>query len=330
MGNRKTWIWCGAAVLAFLSTVLSLCLGAAKLPLSHLWQAILGGPNSTAGIIFWYSRLPRTAACLLAGAALATSGCVLQSVLGNRLASPGIIGVNAGAGLAVTVCCAAGLLSGWVISIAAFGGAMVAALTVMLLARKTGASRTTVILSGVAMNSILNALRDAVTTLIPEAGMLGGDFRVGGFSAVSTQRLMPAAVLIFTGLIVCLSLCNELDVLALGEETAQSLGLSVKKMRAIFLILAAVLAGSAVSYAGLLGFVGLLVPHAARRLVGNESRKLMPLCALGGAGFVTACDLASRLLFAPFELPVGILMAIIGGPFFLWLLLQRKGGRPHA
>ena len=103
------------------------------------------------------------------------------------------------------------------------------------------------ILSGVAMNSILNALRDAVATLVPEAGMLGGDFRVGGFSAVSTQRLMPAALLILASLAVCLSLCNELDVLALGEDTAHSLGLSVKKMRTLFLVLAAILAGSAVS-----------------------------------------------------------------------------------
>lgn len=330
MADKKTWIWPGAVALVFVSALLSLCLGAAKLPLPALWQAIISGPTGTAGYIFWYSRLPRTAACLLAGGALATSGCVLQSVLGNRLASPGIIGVNAGAGLAVTVCCALGLLSGWAISVAAFGGAIVAALTVMLLARKTGASRTTVILAGVAMNSILNAMRDAVNTLIPEAGMLGGDFRVGGFSAVSTNRLVPAAVLILAGLVVCLSLCNELDVLALGEETAQSLGLPVKKARALFLILAAVMAGAAVSYGGLLGFVGLVVPHAARRLVGNESRKLLPLCAIGGAGFVTLCDLTSRLAFAPFELPVGILMALIGGPFFLWLLLKRKGGHSHG
>ncbi len=330
MGNKRKWIWAGAAALVLGSTLLSLCMGAVRLPLADLWRALLDGPHSIAGYIFWYSRLPRTLGCLFAGGALAASGCILQTVLGNRLASPGIIGVNAGAGLAVTVCCALGFLSGWAISMAAFGGAMAAALTVMLLSRKTGASRTTVILAGVAMNSILNALRDALTTLIPDAGMLGGDFRVGGFSSVATNRLMPAAVLILVGLVICLTLCNELDVLALGEETAQSLGLSVKKMRTLFLILAAVMAGAAVSYAGLLGFVGLLVPHAARRLVGNESKKLLPLCILGGSGFVTLCDLVSRLIFAPFELPVGILMAILGGPCFLWLLLKRKGGHSHA
>lgn len=329
MADRKTWIYLAAVLLCLLGTVLSLSLGAARLSLSELYQAICSGPNNTAGYIFWYTRLPRTAACLAAGAALATAGCILQSVLGNKLASPGIIGVNAGAGLAVTVCCALGALSGWAVSVAAFGGALAAVLTVVLLARRTGASRTTVILSGVAMNSILNALRDAVTTIVPEAGMLGSDFRVGGFSSISANRLTPAAILILVALCISFTLCNELDVLSLGEETAQSLGLSVKKIRTLFLLLAAVLAGAAVSFAGLLGFVGLLVPHAARRLVGNESRFLLPLCALGGAGLVTVCDLIARLVFTPFELPVGILMSIIGGPFFLLLLLRRKGGRSH-
>lgn len=327
MTDKRNWIFPAAAALVLLSAGLSLCLGAAKLTLPELWQAIRIGPENTAGVIFWYSRLPRTAACLLAGAALAASGCILQSVLGNQLASPGIIGVNSGAGLAVMVCCAFGVLSGWAVSVAAFGGAMAAVLTVVLLARKTGASRTTVILSGVAMNSILNAIRDGVSTLIPEAGMLGGDFRVGGFSAVSANRLVPAAVLILAALAVTLTLCNELDVLGLGEETAQSLGLPVKKLRTVFLLLAAVLAGTAVSFAGLLGFVGLIVPHAARRFVGGEGRLQLPLCILGGAGFVTLCDLLSRVVFAPFELPVGILMSVIGGPFFLLLLLKRKGGK---
>lgn len=322
----KKRIFCLAGVLLILSILLSLCLGAANLSLGALLGAIRGGPRDTAGFIFWYSRLPRTVACLLSGSALAASGCILQSVLGNKLASPGIIGVNAGAGLAVTACCAFGALSGWTVSLAAFGGALAAVGTVMLLAKKSGASRTTVILSGVAMNSILGAFRDAVTTLVPEAGMLSGEFRVGGFSAVVASRLVPAGILIVGALLAALTLCNELDVLALGEETARSLGLSAGAMRTLFLALAALLAGASVSFAGLLGFVGLLVPHMARRLVGGESRYQLPLSILLGAGFVTLCDLASRLLFAPYELPVGILLSVIGGPFFLWLLLNRKGG----
>lgn len=322
--------FCLAAALCLASVLLSLCLGAANLSLRRLWQAILSGPNDTAGYIFWYSRLPRTAACLLSGAALSCAGCVLQKLLGNKLASPSTIGVNAGAGLAVTACCAAGALSGWAISLAAFGGAMVAVLTVVLLARKTGASRGTVILAGVAINSILGAFREAVTTLVPDAAMLSGEFRVGGFSSVVSARVLPAGILIAASLILTMTLCNELDVLALGEETAQGLGMSVKRVRTIFLLLTALLAGAAVSFAGLLGFVGLLVPHIARRLAGGESRFLLPMSILLGAGFVTACDLIARMLFAPYELPVGILMAVIGGPFFLALLLRGKGGHSHA
>ena len=126
-----------------------------------------------------------------------------------------------------------------------------------------------------------------------------------------------------------MTLCSELDILALGEETARGLGLSVKKIRTIFLVMAALLAGASVSFAGLLGFVGLLVPHMARRLVGSECRWLLPLSGLLGAALVTLCDLLSRLLFVPYELPVGIMMSVIGGPFFLVLLFRKKGGR-HA
>ncbi len=330
MDNKRKWLFPAAVLFCLASALLSLLLGAVGLSPAVLWQALVGGPNSTAGYIFWYARLPRTVACLLSGAALAVSGAVIQAVLSNKLASPSIIGVNAGAGLAVTVCCALGLLSGWTIALSAFGGAMVSVLLIVFTAEKAGASRTTVILGGVAVNSFLNALSEALTTLVPDAGVLSGDFRVGGFSSVVPARLLPAGILICAALVVILTLHNDLDVLALGEETAQGLGMSVKKMRTLFLVLSAMLAGASVSFAGLLGFVGLIVPHAVRNLTGSESRSLLPLCAVCGAGFVTACDLMARLVFIPYELPVGILMSVLGGPFFLGLLLKRKGGRSHA
>lgn len=324
---RSKPVFLGAAAFLAAAVVLSLCLGAAKLSLGEILSAVRSGPDNPAGFIFWYARAPRTAACLLAGAALAVSGAVIQGVLANKLASPGIIGVSSGAGLAVTVCCALGVLSGWAIAGAAFGGALAAVLLVSLAAEKTGASRSTVILGGVAVNSFLNALSETVRNLVPEAGVLSADFRVGGFSAVAHTRLLPAGVLILLALGALLTLCSDLDVLTLGEETAQGLGLPVKRMRLVFLLLAALLAGAAVSFSGLLGFVGLIVPHAARSLVGGGSRKLLPLCAMGGAAFVAFCDTLSRLVFAPYELPVGILMALLGGPFFLYLLGKRKGGR---
>lgn len=303
-----------AAGLLVLSAALSLGLGAAAMT----------------PVIFRFVRLPRTLGCLLAGAALAVSGAIIQAVLSNKLASPSIIGVNAGAGLAVTVCCACGFLSGWAIAGSAFLGAVTAVLLIVFTAEKAGASRTTVILGGVAVNAFLNALSEALSTLIPEVGMLAGDFRVGGFGSVSYARLVPAGILILLALVMACSLHNELDVLTMGEETAQSLGMNVKAMRTALLVLAALLAGAAVSFAGLLGFVGLLVPHAMRKFSGSESKYLLPLCAMGGACFVTVCDTAARVLFAPYELPVGILLSVLGGPFFLGLLLKRKGGRSHA
>ena len=323
--GKERWILSGAALCLMISVLLSLCLGTASLSLPDLADAILYGAQSgVAGRIFWYARLPRTLAAVLAGAALAVSGAVIQNVLVNKLASPGVIGVNAGAGLAVTICCAAGVLSGWMIAGAAFAGALTAVVLVTVISQKIGASRTTVILSGVAVNSFLNAGCEAVTTLVPEAGVQSADFRVGGFSSVSYVRLLPAAVLILIGLVLLLTLSNELDVMMLGEETAQGLGLSVKKMRTIFLAAAALLAGSAVSFSGLLGFVGLIVPHIGRRIVGSESRFLLPFCILFGGGFVSFCDLISRILFMPYEIPVGILMAFLGGPFFLLILVQRQ------
>ncbi len=315
-----------AVLFCLISALLSLCLGPVRLSPSMLWSALLSGPGGgTAGSILWLVRIPRTAACLLAGAGLATAGAVMQGVLANQLASPGIIGVNSGAGLAVTVCCATGAFSGWAVAGAAFAGALTAALLVTFAAQKTGASRTTVILSGVAVNAFLNALSEGIINLIPDAGMLSSDFRVGGFSSVSYSRLLPAGLLILTALFLLLTLCNELDVLTLGDDTARGLGMQTGRMRVIFLLLSAMLAGASVSFAGLLGFIGLIVPHAARRLTGSGSRRLLPLCAVGGAGFVTACDLAVRLIFAPYELPVGILMSLLGGPFFIFLLRRRKG-----
>ena len=312
-----------ALLVCILAVLASLFLGAAALTPAEL----LSGTGTTAGRIFRFVRVPRTAACCLAGAALSVAGCVIQSVLANPLASPNIIGVNAGAGLAVTVCCALGCLSGWVTAAAAFGGAFLAVLTVSAAARFVGASRTTVVLAGVAVNATLGAVSDAVTNLVPDAAVLSSDFRVGGFGSVTTARLIPAGVLIVLALGAVLLLTNELEILSLGEETARSLGLNAGRMRTVFLALAAVLCGGAVSFAGLLGFVGLIVPHAVRRFAGTECRRLLPLCALWGAAFVTVCDLLSRLAFRPRELSVGILLSALGGPFFLYILWRGRRGR---
>ena len=318
-----------ALLACILSALASLCLGAMGLSPQQLWDAIFSGPVSAAGRILWYVRLPRTAGCLLAGAALSVAGCVIQNVLSNPLASPTIIGVTAGAGLAGTLCCALGALSGWTIAGAAFAGAFAAVLLVSLAGHLAGGSRTATILAGVAVNAFLGAMSDALTNLFPDAAVLTGDFRVGGFGSLSHTRLIPAGILILLALGAVFLLSNELEVLSLGSDTARSLGLNAPRMRSLFLALAALLCGAAVSFAGLLGFVGLIVPHAVRRLAGSQCARLLPLCALWGASFVTVCDLLARILFHPHELAVGILLSALGGPFFLYLL-AKQGGAHHG
>lgn len=327
--RRQRLLLCAGIMGCLAAGILSLCLGNVNFTPADLLRVLGGGGDSMSRSILLYARLPRTAASLLAGAALAVSGAVLQNVLANRLASPGIIGVNAGAGLGVTLCCAAGILSGYAVSCAAFAGSLITVIIISVFSCRTNASKTTVILGGVALNSILNAVCESVTVLDTNIAMLSIDFRVGGFSSVSYIRLVPAGILILLALTVLLTLCNELDVVTLGDETARGIGLPVGRYRLVFLILAALLAGAAVSFAGLLGFVGLIVPHFVRRFTGNESGRLLPLCAVCGAGFVALCDMISRLAFAPYELPVGILMSVAGGPVFLILLIRYRGGHRY-
>lgn len=331
--NNRTigYVYAASAALLLVSAVLGILIGATQLRLGELIAVICGqdldSPNAK---ILWFVRIPRVIASLLCGGALAVSGAVIQGVLANRLASPSIIGVNAGAGLAVTLSAALGIAGGWPLSAFAFAGAFATVMTVSFGAKKWGASRGTVILMGVAMNSLLGAVCDAVKILKPEISILSNDFKIGDFSGVTYPKLIPASVVILVSLFVLLTLSNELDVLTLGDEGAKSLGMNTALMRTLFLMLAAALAGAAVSIAGLLSFVGLLVPHAVRRAATGASRHLIPLCALFGAGFMTLCDTLSRTLFAPYELPVGIIMAFLGAPFFLFILIKGKGGHGRA
>ncbi|MGN0543056.1 MAG: FecCD family ABC transporter permease [Acutalibacteraceae bacterium] len=312
-----------------LAIITGLMLGSTRLTFTEISQAFTNGFDFSAGTrIFAYVRLPRTAAALVCGAALAVSGAVIQGVLANRLASPSIIGVNSGAGLAVTICTALGIYGGWRLSVFSFIGAFAAVMLVSLGSRKWGASRGTVILIGVAMNSLLTAFSDTIVTFMPNVGVMSNDFKIGEFSGVTYQKLIPAALIISITVIILLTLTNELDVLTLGEDNAKGLGMNTSVMRVLFLLLAALLAGCAVSLAGLLSFVGLIVPHAVRRLAGSKSSHLLGLCTLFGAAFVCLCDTISRTAFAPYEIPVGIIMAFLGAPFFVFILVKGKGG--HA
>ena len=324
--NPRIWLYTAFAAVIILA-VASLCMGAVSVPLGNLWAVLLGDKSSPSARILLYVRLPRTIAAVFAGAGLAGAGVIIQTLLNNPLAGPNIIGVNAGAGFAAVICCALFPAKPWLMPWGAFAGALAAVLLVYSIAKKTGASRITIVLAGVAINSFLNAGTDTIHTLMPDALAGSNAFRIGGLSTISSATLWPACVLIAAALCFAFALHNELDILALGDDIAHSLGLPVRTFRFLLLVAAACLAGASVSFAGLLGFVGLIVPHTARFLAGAETRYLLPLGAAMGAAFLTLCDILARVLFAPFELPVGILLSYIGAPFFIWLLLQKKGGR---
>lgn len=328
--SRRTPARAFAALLLVLLAVSAaeLCLGPQRYTLPQLWSA-LARRESTDPVwrVLAYVRLPRLAAGLCAGSALAVAGALLQAVLNNAMASPNVIGVNAGAGFFALL--AAALAPG-IVQFASFLGALGCAMLVYLLAKLTGLSRTTLVLSGLAVSGIFNAGINAVRLLWPESVSSSSGFLMGGLSGVTLAMLGAAGPYLLAGFLLAFGLAADLNVLCIGEESAQGLGLNVSRTRFLGILAAALLAGAAVSFAGLLSFVGLLAPHITRRLVGTDHRVLLPAAALLGAICVVGCDLPSRLLFAPFELPVGILLSLIGGPFFLGLLLRHKGGRVYA
>ena len=303
-----------AALLAAAACV-SLFLGAAKITPAALFAN---------GDILLYIRVPRILAAVFAGAGLAGAGVVIQTLLGNSLAGPNIIGVNSGAGFMAII---AGLLFPLVPQLqpaAAFVGALIAVLAVYALARKTNASKMTILLTGVILNSLFNAGSEALCTFFPDANMGHAAFRVGGLSSVQTSVLYPAMILITAAAAYVLIRSDVLELLALGDETAFALGVPVKKYKLAFLLCAACMAGAAVSFAGLVGFLGLIIPHAARLFVGEETRRLFPLSLLWGALMMLVCDAIARTAFAPFELSVGIILSVVGAPVFIRMLLKRS------
>jgi len=329
--NSKSY---NVTVIAFLTVLLiigilmSISIGSSKIPLSEIISSMMQGDASINSYkIIRYVRIPRTLAAVLAGCAFSVSGVILQSVLNNSLASPSVIGVNSGAGLFAILVAAFFPASLYLTTIASFLGAIVAALLVYLIAHKTGASRMGIILSGVAVSSFIGAIIDTVLTLKPDAVIARTAFMIGGFSGVTMDKLRFAGLFIVIAFVIAFILSYDMNILALGDETSKSLGLKVSQIRFTFLILAAVLAGSAISFTGLLGFVGLIIPHLSRLFVGYDNRILLPVSALLGSIFTLLCDLLARTLFAPYEIPVGIVLSFLGGPFFIYLLFKGKRGQ---
>lgn len=328
--NKKSRLTALYAVgLSFLlfSVLLGAMLGTSPLSLSELVGVVcVRDLTSPAARILLYVRLPRTVASLLCGAALSVAGAVIQGVLANRLASPSIIGVNSGAGLAVTCAAALGIYGGFRMSLLSFLGAFLTVLFVSMVAGSYGTRSGTLILIGVAVNALLGAVSDSIVAFYPDISTMTFDFRVGDFSSVTYQKIVSIAPFVIGAIIVLLLLSKELDVLSLGDDNARGLGMNTTFVRITFLVLTALLSGCAVSCAGMLSFVGLMVPHAIRRISHTRHFHLISLCAIYGGGFVSLSDTLARTVFSPYELPVGIIMAFLGAPFFVFILMRGKGG----
>lgn len=317
-----------ALILALLiALTLALRFGSTELSVGEILAGLKTG-EGYAGNITRYVRLPRVAAALLAGMGLAVSGALLQGVTDNGLASPNIIGVNAGAGLAVILMLAYRPEAVAALPVAAFAGAFAATLLIVFTAGRIGMSKTTVVLAGMALTTILNAGISFVSLLDADVVGMYRYFSIGTLGGVQLSQLAMPAGMIVLSFAVSMLLSHRIDALCLGDAAAISLGVRVKGLRIVCLLCASAAAAAVVSFAGLLGFAGLIVPHIARRLVGGSMGRVLPASALAGGTLVLLADTLGRTLFAPTELPVGIVMALIGAPFFLWLLL-RKGER-HA
>lgn len=312
-------------VLLILTAILSLSCGSVSIPPQEFWRALAGQAGyETERVIILGLRLPRLIGGVLAGIGLSVGGLLLQTVTGNSLASPGIIGVNsgAGAGVMLALCFAPGVYA--LPPIAAFAGAVCATLLILALSARMG-RKSTLILAGVAVSSLLSALISFLSLLYPDMLVSYTAFSAGSLNGVFMRDLIIPSVIIVASLCAALALCPALSLLCLGDEIAASMGVRVRALRTASVMICCASCAGVVSFAGLLGFVGLIVPHGAKALFGEDLRKALPATAAMGALLVCAADLAGRTLFAPTELPVGIITAFLGAPFFLYLIMRRRG-----
>jgi iron complex transport system permease protein len=321
----------GFGSLALATILLAPLVGSTSISLRRAFDFSQPFADNVDAQIFFVARLPRTLAGALVGAALASAGVVFQGLLRNPLATPFTLGVSAGAALgamlAITFDWSLGFAGISAVPVAAFVGAIGAVGIVYLLAgaRHRGLSTNVLLLAGVTMNAFFSALilgvqyfadfADAYRTL----RWLMGDLDVSSYTP-----LVTALPLVLAAFAVFASLARALNLLSLGTDSAETRGLPVTRAQRTAFFSASLATGAAVSVGGPVGFVGIIIPHLVRLLVGSDHRVVLPASAFFGAAFLVGCDVVARTLLAPVEVPVGIITALIGGPFFLWLLVRRE------
>lgn len=343
--NKRHQGYTAAALIAValgICVILALHVGTIMIPVGGGLQSILHGIGIPISFtepisaeqesVLWFIRMPRLMIGLLVGAALALAGAVMQGVFSNPLADPGIMGVSAGASLGAVIAIALGMtsLGMFYMPLFAFVGAFVSVgITIMLTWRNNRLDTTTLLLAGVAVSMLLGAFTSGILTMINEYRLREFLFwMVGGLDFRRWDHVLLAVGPIMVGSVILMMLGRHLNVLVLGDTEACALGLPVMLYRILFLFLASLITATAVCVSGSIGFVGLVVPHIVRLLVGPDHRILLPMSAVGGALFLVFCDTLGRVVVQPVEIRVGIMTALLGAPYFLYLLhcLRRKGG----
>jgi ABC-type Fe3+-siderophore transport system permease subunit len=333
---RRTMIVLAIALVVMV--LLAVAVGAVWIPPSTTlkvlaWKLGLTGPpvgvDHATEVILVQLRLPRVALAVLVGSALGVSGMLFQGLFRNPLADPAVIGVSSGAALgaiAVIVLGGASLAGGLVVSLAAFAGAIAVTILVYGIARVGPTVQvTTLLLAGIAVAATISAVMSLVMSFSGEQIRSIYFWLLGGLGSRGWSAVAVVIPLIVAGALGSMLLARDLNLVSLGEERAAQLGVEVASFKRWSIAAGALLAAAAVSVAGVIGFVGLMTPHLLRLLVGSDHRRLLPAVLLGGPLFVVTADLVARTALAPEELPLGAVTALVGAPFFLWLLRRERG-----
>ncbi len=319
-------------MLLLVVMLIAVSLGPVNIPLRALLSHSLDEQQAA---VLWSIRLPRVVLAVLVGAALAISGAALQGLFRNPLADPGLIGITSGAALFVSAAIVlfggifTGILGMYGLSLAAFMGGLLVSLLIFRLSKLTGTvSLTYMLLAGIALNALALSGINFMTFLSTDQQMRTINFwMMGSLGGADWQSVIACAVLITPCLLLMLSHAKALNILMLGEEEASYLGIHVERLKLIVIVTAALSVGAAVSVSGIIVFIGLIIPHLIRLTIGPDHRMLIPASAICGAILLVVADTIARTIVSPAEMPVGILTSLIGGPFFLWLLIKQYAER---
>lgn len=331
--GRVAPVWGVGLAGLVVSLVLVVTMGPADISVLTAWRILLervgigtSGASSLEIAMVADLRLPRALLAALCGAGLAVSGAVLQSMLRNPLADPYLLGVSSGASTGAVVILVLGVGGALGLSGGAFAGALLAFGLMLIISRLAGGTTATVILAGIAVTQGFSALTSFIVMIGADANTTRGVlfWLMGSLANSSWDDVAVTAVVVLIGVLVCLGCAAALDAFAFGETAAATLGVSVAQVRAVLLVVTALVTAVVVSTSGAIGFVGLVMPHVARALVGARHRVLLPTTALLGAIFLMWADTVARAAFAPLEVPVGVMTALVGVPVFVLILARRR------